>query len=189
MCPRLPLGLINRSPTPEQQCKVWSTNISAVVLISPCYETCAGMALSKGFLFGDVWCRSLVAWLLLGEMRDWTNKAVNQDHRTFWTTRYPSRALIGFFDFLSMAMHARHERFKVPVLTFASPRDVIVRYEAVCKMMSLFSSERKDLRTVEHSDDSSGNHHNLCGRILCPESTDTQFIDEIRTFFNDLGVV
>ncbi len=90
-------------------------------------------------------------------------------HRRYWTTHYPSKALIPLMEVVKLTRNKNLSRVQHPLLMLYSPRDEVINAQLIPKYFARFGSPRKALHIV--ADVTDPQHHTLAGDILSPEST------------------
>ncbi|MVA97438.1 alpha/beta hydrolase [Nitratireductor sp. CAU 1489] len=143
-------------------------DVSGYVLISPNFGVQAGGA---GLLAGPWGLR--IAKLVAGDERGF--EPHNEAHGRFWTTRYPTEALLPMAATVELAAAAPVEKATAPALFILSDHDKVVRPDITRQIAERWGALH-ELRTVEHSDDPS--HHVIAGDALSPGNND-RFVDWI----------
>jgi pimeloyl-ACP methyl ester carboxylesterase len=136
-------------------------NVSHVVLISPNY----GVRASGSFLLTMPWAKQL-AELVAGEERSW--EPVNEAHAKYWTTSYPTRALLPMAELTKLASNIVVEKATVPALFIISDNDKVVRPD-ITRLMEARWGGPQGLVVVEKTGDPS--NHVIAGDALSPETT------------------
>ncbi len=136
--------------------------VAGYVLISPNFGVQAGGA---GFLAGP-WGLP-IARLVAGDERGF--EPLNDAHGRFWTTRYPTEALLPMAAMVELAAAAPVEKATAPALFILSDQDKVVR-PAITREIAGRWGAAHELRTVEQSDDPS--HHVIAGDALSPDNND-----------------
>lgn len=106
----------------------------------------------------------LITQLFFGEYREW--QAKSEDHKYFWTTRYPAEILLEPVAAAAKARGAGLEKLTIPILLAYCPEDNVV---SVPHMLAAFSrlGGRKELLPLTQEKD----NHVIAGNILSPENT------------------
>ncbi|MDP3526928.1 MAG: alpha/beta hydrolase, partial [Hoeflea sp.] len=87
----------------------------------------------------------------------------------FWTTEYPSRALLPMAAVVKLASGVDAARITVPSLFIVSPQDQVIRPDLVAAMAAGWGAPA-ELIEVTDSDDPS--QHVIAGDALSPSTTD-----------------
>ena len=154
----------------------WKGEVPAVILISANLgprDSRAGMLL---WPWGG-----LVARAVVGPERSW--EPTNPDHGRFWTTRYPTEALLPMMALVDMVRGVPSSDLEAPVLSLFSPHDRVVAPEEVDAWASGLDSLAWRSSEVVGSDDP--DQHVLAGDILSPGTT-AEVEREIRTFLESV---
>jgi len=93
----------------------------------------------------------------------------NAQHQKYWTTQYPSKALIPLMQVVKLARDKDLRRIQHPTLMLYSPRDTVINAKLVPKYFARLGSPHKALHII--SDLSDPQNHTLAGDILAPDST------------------
>ena len=154
----------------------WSESLVGLALLSPNYEVADPGARLLLLPWGG-----LIARLIVGEYRSWT--PANPEQGRYWTTRYPTRALLPM---MALVQHVRRmdpATLEVPVWMGYSPEDEVISAPRVEEVFRSWRGEPKTLVTVDDVGDPS--HHILAGDVLSPGTT-PRLIQEIAGFFRAL---
>jgi pimeloyl-ACP methyl ester carboxylesterase len=138
-----------------------SEGVAAFVAISPNY----GLKAAGSTLLTLPWSKGL-AELLVGRERGF--EPVNALNAYFWTTKYPTSAVLPLAAMTRLASGAPIENAKVPALFILSDRDKVVRPELTREIACRWGA-RHELVPVERNDDPSS--HVLAGEALSPSTT------------------
>lgn len=137
-------------------------NIVASILLSPNF----GPKDSRAKMLLLPWGLQ-IAEMFVGKNHSW--EPHNRDQARFWTTEYPTEALLPMIGLVDLVSRQDFSQITSPILVLYSRRDSVVdplRIEARFKEVG---SLRKQLVSLETSDPS---HHILAGQILSPQTTD-----------------
>ncbi|WP_455207425.1 alpha/beta hydrolase [Kaarinaea lacus] len=93
----------------------------------------------------------------------------NELQQQYWTTQYPSEALLSMMGIVKVTRDKDPTSIHTPVLVMYSPNDTIIDTQAVQAMYSQFASEIKKIIAVTDSGDPQ--QHILAGDILSPQTT------------------
>lgn len=138
-------------------------DLAALILISPNYAVRAAGA----DLILWPWGPQLL-YLLEGDYIEW--EPFNEAHGAYWTTRYPSGAVVEMMKLLDLVNNQDAERIISPTLVLYSPNDQVVDPEPIVTMFERFGSLNKELIAIEEVGDR--NNHVLAGQILSPDDTE-----------------
>lgn len=103
----------------------------------------------------------------------------NDRHARYWTTRYPSPALVSMMRLVDFVRDRDFGAVRRPVLTLYAPDDGVIDTGAIRAWHESLGAPRKRLRTIRPDDPVA---HVLAGDILSPATTD-DVIHAIRDFF------
>ncbi|MDZ7600261.1 MAG: alpha/beta hydrolase [Hoeflea sp.] len=137
-------------------------DVVGLVQISPNY----GVQAAGSGLLTMPWAATLVP-LIAGERRSF--KPHNDLQAEFWTTEYPSRALLPMAAVVKLASGVDAARITVPSLFIVSPQDQVIRPDLVAAMAAGWGAPA-ELIEVTDSDDPS--QHVIAGDALSPSTTD-----------------
>ena len=140
--------------------------VAGHVMISPNYEVAAGGA---GMLTMP-WGRTLVP-MIAGAQRSF--EAMNDEHGRWWTTQYPTVALIPMQATVERAAAVAVEDIAQPALFVFHPDDTVVKAsatEAVAARWGANTGAKASVHRVTSSQDP--NNHVIAGRILSPANTE-----------------
>jgi alpha-beta hydrolase superfamily lysophospholipase len=149
----------------------WQPHILAVVLISPNFgprDTGAEVLLWP-------WGVQMIR-LAVGKTRSFT--PANEGHATYWTTRYPVKALSPMMGLVQLVRSKDLSQIKTPTLTIYSKADQVVDSRKVEMFFEMLGSRQKKLLDVMSEDNPS--QHVLAGDILSPSTTDRLTEDIVR---------
>lgn len=136
----------------------------AYILISPNFEL---QAAGSGLLTLP-FARYFVP-LLVGKERSW--EPYNERHREYWTTSYPTKALVPMAAVTQKARKSEYSHIYDPALVFLSDADTVVSPQATRDVMAGWggSAEVVEL-TMGEGDDPDA--HVIAGDIMSPGQTD-----------------
>ena len=109
----------------------------------------------------------LLARLVQGPTRRW--EPLNAEQARFWTTEYPTRALLPMMALVRMARDIDPDALEVPVLSLYSPDDQVISPERILAWSARAPAGRWRSVIVEGSGDP--DQHVLAGDILSPSTT------------------
>ncbi|PTX98512.1 alpha/beta fold hydrolase [Opitutus sp. ER46] len=136
--------------------------ISACVLVSPNFGPSDGRA----NLLTLPWA-SEFAPPIFGATRHRLPKTAEESK--YWTTTYPTRALIPMMALVTMVKRAPLEELRVPMLVVYSPEDRVVDPKETERVLTRIG--RAPVKTVLFAGRPGSNHHVLAGDIAAPENT------------------
>lgn len=134
--------------------------LAALVLVSPNFGPKDGRSRMMLWPWGLQLAESI-----LGTERSW--EPANEGHGKFWTTRYPTRALLPMMALVELVEAVPPEAIEVPTLVVWSTHDPVLDVGAVERFVAA-SKRREPLKvedSIEHAD------HVLAGDILAPSRT------------------
>lgn len=137
-------------------------DVAGVVLFSPNY----GQQARGAWILTMPW-GGTIAKALLGPERGF--KPINALHAKYWTTRYPTRALLTMAAMAKLAREAPVERIRIPALFVYSPADKVVRPDVTRKIAERWGAPRESILVEESGDPS---NHVIAGAALSPRNTD-----------------
>lgn len=142
----------------------FSDSLTAVVLLSPNF----GPRRREAEVLLWPWAEYL-APLIAGPEYSFT--PVNRAHAAYWTTRYPTTALIPMMGIVELARSANPSAITVPVLALYADEDQIVSPAATAAWFAKLGAQRKQLLSVKGADDPQ--QHVIAGDALSPSTTAT----------------
>jgi esterase/lipase len=143
----------------------------------------ACILISPNFAPAD-WTANILTWpgglwlaqRIIGKERCW--QAENDLHEHYWTTRYPTAALVPMMRLVKGVRDLDLGRISIPVQVIYAPGDRVVSPRAVVKTFAAIGAHRKALVPFTRSEDPS--QHVLAGDILSPGTT-----VEVATIISD----
>lgn len=151
-------------------------DIHSLILMSPNY----GLKNAKSELLLLPW-GSLVMKLLQGNTYQFEPANSHQAH--YWTTSYPSQALLPMMALIKLVRRAKLEKISLPLLVLYSRHDQVVSVEKMLKAFERFGSKHKRLQEIDKP--ASGSWHVLAGDILSPDST-IEVAEKIQFFLKEI---
>ncbi|WP_455220788.1 alpha/beta hydrolase [Kaarinaea lacus] len=139
-----------------------SGRIGALVLLSPNY----GPKRKESELLLLPWGRSI---LQLVEGPVYHFEPFNTLQQKYWTTEYPSKALLPMMGIVKLTRDKNLRSIQVPVLVMYSPNDQIVDTSAIQIAFLQFTSKQNRIFTITNSSDPQ--QHILAGDIMSPQTT------------------
>jgi pimeloyl-ACP methyl ester carboxylesterase len=128
------------------------------------------------------WARYYAPWVA---GPTYSFEPVNAAHAHYWTTRYPTIALVEMMALVDHVRDAPLEQLRVPALVLYDPRDRIVdagRIEATAARLGR-NTGKKPARLLALQNTQDPQRHVLAGDVLSPNTTDTvaaQILDFLR---------
>lgn len=140
----------------------FADQLEALILISPNF----GLRKNAAQVLTWPWGRQL-ARLIIGDYRSW--EPHNERHARFWTTRYPSSALVTMMALVQLARDTHLGGVEVPAMRIYSEQDKVIDPKAARRAFTSLGSARKQVVRVEDSTDV--DQHVLAGDILSANTT------------------
>ena len=124
-----------------------------------------------------------VVQLVMGKIRIWTPR--NQEQKYFWTTAYPSVALIEVIKAAAKARAVDFSQWRVPTLMAYNPVDILINKEVAIDLINKIPAKKIILPVPEAEDD-----HVIAGNILSPKGNTIIFqaVDEFLQSLEKDGV-
>ncbi len=141
---------------------VLSKEIAGMVFISPNFGVQSGGSFLLTMPFGEQ-----LANLIVG--KDRVFETHNDLHKRFWTSSYPTKALLPMGALTKLAANTPVEAIKQPVLMIYSETDTVVRADLIKSMAARWGG-KATLTALAKNDDPSS--HVIAGDALSPGSTD-----------------
>lgn len=136
-------------------------DMDALVLISPNYRLKA----AGSFLLSQPWGLQF-AEFLIGPERSYEPR--NADHAKYWTTRYPTRALMPMAAAVGLANSVFPQNISVPALFIYAPDDAVVDQAATAEKAAKWAAPHAIIEVTDSADPS---QHVIAGDILSPNTT------------------
>lgn len=140
-----------------------SDSIAAIILLSPNF----GLKRKESELLLFPWGKTILN-LLEGEYYSFT--PVNELQDKYWTTRYPTNALLSMIGLVDLVRQNATSNVNIPALVLYSEKDKIIDIELIKSQFQQFASPIKKLVPIPNSTDPQ--QHILAGDALSPVSTD-----------------
>ncbi|MEM5472634.1 alpha/beta hydrolase [Hoeflea sp. AS60] len=137
-------------------------DVAGLVQFSPNY----GIQARGSSLLTIPWARQMVR-LVVGERRSF--ETTNDLHARYWTSEYPSAALLPMAALVDLANAADAGTITLPSLFVYSPLDQVIRPELVKAKAENWGGPT---RTIKVTDDSTATHHVVAGDALSPQTTE-----------------
>lgn len=155
--------------------------IAAAVFLSPNY----GLQAAGSQILTMPWGRR-IARAILGPERGFEPR--NALHARFWTTRYPTRALMPMAALVDLATESNVEGITVPTIFVYSDSDGVVSPAATDKIVQRWGAPTRRIE-VEASGDPL--NHVIAGDALSPQTTDElagAIIDALSNYVDTAGL-
>ena len=135
-----------------------SPDIAAVVLLSPNFAIRDWRARFISGPLGRVFAR-----LLIGE--EYSFHPDSSGHAEFWTTHYPSQAIVALMDLLNHARSVHLGTLKMPILIIYTDQDMVVDTAAIQARFDEIQGPAKLIVDLPEA-----SRHELTGDALAPET-------------------
>ena len=145
--------------------------IHSLVLLSPNF----GLRQKTSELILLPWGR-LILRLLQGST--YRFQPANERQSLYWTTTYPSEALIPMMGIIRFVRNSCLEAIQIPTLVLYSPTDQVLDVKKIRQHIARIAS---DIKIVVEMKPGSDKKHVLAGDILSPQTTQ-QVVNEISEF-------
>ena len=136
--------------------------VAASIWISPNF----GTPHPEARLLTGPWGQQLVR-VLVGPERSW--EPINERQGAYWTTRYPSQALVEMQATVDLACEVDLQAHATPLLMIFSPDDRVLDPRAMQARFAEVGATHKE--SVAFREDGDPSHHVLAGDVLSPGST------------------
>lgn len=137
-------------------------DVAGLVQFSPNY----GVQAAGSGLLTMPWAKQMLQ-LIVGERRSFAPR--NDLHAQYWTSEYPSAALLPMAALVDLANAADPRSITLPSLFVYSPLDQVIRPELVKAKAGNWGGPAT---IIEVTDDGDPNHHVIAGAALSPSTTD-----------------
>jgi esterase/lipase len=121
-----------------------------------------------------------LARLVIGE--DYAFEPATRGHAEFWTTRYPSQAVVALMDLVNRARSMRLADLKTPTLVIYTDQDIVVDPHAIRDRFAEIGAARKEIVDLPEA-----NRHELTGDALAPDTV-APVLARIETFLAGTGI-
>jgi pimeloyl-ACP methyl ester carboxylesterase len=145
-----------------------TNDIAGLVFISPNYGLQAGGAWLLTMPFGEQLANAIVG-------KERVFETHNDMHKRFWTSSYPTKAILPMAALTKLAAETAVENIRQPVLMIYSETDTVIRPDLVKSVASRWGG-KAELYAVPKNDDPSS--HVIAGDALSP-STNKEVADKI----------
>ena len=149
-----------------------------LVLLSPNFKLPDARAPMMLWPFGHLIVRAVE-----GEYREW--EPHNDDHARYWTTRYPSVALVQLQALLSVVEGQDWADIETPALVLYGPEDEIIDPRRTVERFPEIGAALARLVALTKGEDP--DRHVLAGDVLSPSGTG-EAMTALRAFLADAGV-
>jgi alpha-beta hydrolase superfamily lysophospholipase len=136
-------------------------NVAGLVLFSPNF----GLQATGSSLLGMPWARQMVQ-PTIGDRRSFETRT--QLHAQYWTSDYPSIAILPMASLVKLADAADPGSITIPSLFVYSPLDQVIRPELAAAKAAKWGAPTN---IIEVTDDDDINHHVIAGDALSPSTT------------------
>jgi alpha-beta hydrolase superfamily lysophospholipase len=151
-----------------------SSDIAALVLLSPNFGLRDWLA---KFISGPL--GRALARLVLGKEHSFHPDSIG--HAEFWTTHYPSQAVVALMDLLNHARSIDLGKLKMPVLVIYTDQDTVVDVAAIRDRFDEIQAPTKLIFDLPEA-----SRHELTGDALAPETVQP-VVQRILQFLADSG--
>jgi alpha-beta hydrolase superfamily lysophospholipase len=152
-----------------------SSQVAALILLSPNF----GIRDRRAQFISGPFGRRL-ARLVIGE--DYAFEPATRGHAEFWTTRYPSQAVVALMDLVNRARSMRLADLKTPTLVIYTDQDIVVDPHAIRDRFAEIGAARKEIVDLPEA-----NRHELTGDALAPDTV-APVLARIETFLAGTGI-
>jgi alpha-beta hydrolase superfamily lysophospholipase len=146
-----------------------SPDIAALVLLSPNF---AIRDWRGRFISGPL--GGVLARVAFG--KEYSFQPDSSGHADFWTTRYPSQAIVALMDLMNHARAIHLDTLKTPTLIIYTGKDTVVDIDAIKRRFDEIRSPAKLLVDLPGA-----TRHELTGNALAPETVQP-VVDQIAAF-------
>jgi alpha-beta hydrolase superfamily lysophospholipase len=153
-----------------------SPDIAALVLLSPNFAVRDWRA---KFISGPL--GGLLARVVIG--KDYSFQPDSVGHADFWTTRYPSHAVVALMDLVNHARAIHVDTLRVPTLIIYTDKDTVVDVNAIKQRFDEIRGPAKSLVDLPGA-----TRHELTGDALAPETV-RPVVERIAAFLAAHAVV
>lgn len=151
------------------------SDLLALVLLSPNFAPADPAAAILLWPWGG-----LLARIVEGNEREW--EPANELQAKYFTTRYPTRALLPMMALVDRTRSLPVERMRFPALVLVDPEDRVVSADATRRIVARFGGATE---LVEVPDTGDPEGHVLAGDILSPGTTE-RLAGRIVAFLRDI---
>jgi len=141
-----------------------SENLAGIAFVSPNFAVNSPIA----FVMTMPFARQLVP-MLAGETRSW--EAQNELHEKFWTTSYPSIAVLPMGALVKHANALDFAAIDTPALFVFTMQDTVVDHNATIEVIEKWGGPTKIFNPEIPAEEGSDDSHVLAGDIVAPQRT------------------
>lgn len=123
-------------------------------------------------------------WVRLIQGKYYAFTPENEAQQNFWTTRYPSEALIPLVGLLSLVLKMPLNTITTPCLALYCPEDKVIDVQMIKPILKRFASNPLQIEKIMQCDGEK--NHIVAGNILSP-STTPHVIKTIELFIKNLS--
>jgi alpha-beta hydrolase superfamily lysophospholipase len=152
------------------------SRIAALVLLSPNFGIRDWRA---KFISGPL--GHLLARIIIGS--EYSFRPDSPGHAEFWTSRYPSQAIVALMDLVNYGRALHLDRFEVPTLIIYTDKDTVIDTKAIQDRFDEITGSPKLLVDLPEA-----SRHELTGDALAPETV-RPVLRQIMSFLADSGIV
>jgi alpha-beta hydrolase superfamily lysophospholipase len=149
-------------------------DVAALVLLSPNFGI---RDFRAKFASGPL--GAWIAQILIGSEYRFRPHSIG--HAEFWTTRFPSRAIVAVMDLVNGVRLLRFDRLTIPTLVIYTHKDVVVDPAAIRARFEEMRGRPKRIVDLPGA-----TRHELTGDALAPETV-PQVVDQILQFVSAVG--
>ena len=153
-----------------------SPRVAALVLLSPNFGIRDWRAKFISGPLGRVFAQIIIG----GE---YSFRPDSRGHAEFWTSRYPSQAIVALMDLVNYGRALHLDNLKVPTLIIYTDKDTVIDTKAIQDRFDEITGSPKLLIDLPEA-----SRHELTGDALAPETV-RPVLRQIMSFLADSGVV
>jgi alpha-beta hydrolase superfamily lysophospholipase len=144
--------------------------------------------LSPNFAIRDPWAKFIsgplgkwIARAIVG--KEYSFRPASSGQAAYWTTRYPSEAIVALMNLVNRARLLHFDQLTVPTLVIYTHKDAVVDIAAIKARFSEIPGEPKLIVDLPQA-----TRHELTGDALAPKTV-APVVDRISGFLSAAGVV
>jgi alpha-beta hydrolase superfamily lysophospholipase len=153
-----------------------SPRVAALVLLSPNFGIRDWRA---KFISGPL--GRVLAQIIIGG--EYSFRPDSRGHAEFWTSRYPSQAIVALMDLVNYGRALHLDNLKVPTLIIYTDKDTVIDTKAIQDRFDEITGSPKLLVDLPEA-----SRHELTGDALAPDTV-RPVLRQIMSFLADSGVV
>lgn len=138
-------------------------NVSGLILVSPNFALADPASAALTLPAARFWLP-----MVAGETRNWSPR--NEQHGVYWTTSYPTAALLQMAALVEHAASADFSQATVPALFWYAPTDRVVDHTATARIAKEWGGPTT-IHKVAVAKGDDPYHHVIAGDILSPSAT------------------